>query len=75
MDKRFGNKNAFKHGGCPNRKPSPEYQSWYHMKDRCLNPNSDHWSMYGERGIKVCKRWLFKLCSGYGKTSFIKLHT
>lgn len=36
---------------------SPEYVSWQHMKDRCLNPNSHAWRLYGGRGVRVCKRW------------------
>lgn len=37
---------------------STEHRSWLQMKDRCLNENSAHYSSYGGRGIKVCKRWL-----------------
>jgi hypothetical protein len=36
----------------------PEYQVWRSMKKRCLNPNHDSYKNYGERGIKVCERWL-----------------
>jgi DNA-binding CsgD family transcriptional regulator len=27
------------------------------MIQRCTNPNDDKYSYYGERGIRVCKRW------------------
>ncbi|HFJ9368552.1 hypothetical protein [Bacillus pacificus] len=40
------------------RKTSPEYNSWHHMKQRCLNPNNDRYKDYGGRGITVCERWL-----------------
>lgn len=31
---------------------------YYHMKDRCLNPDSDAYPFYGGRGITICKEWL-----------------
>lgn len=37
---------------------TPEHVSWMLMKGRCLNPNSDNFSNYGGRGIRVCDRWL-----------------
>jgi hypothetical protein len=42
------------HGGCG----TPEYRSWAHLKERCLNPNNKDWKDYGGRGISVCERWL-----------------
>ena len=30
---------------------------WENMRDRCNNPNSQQYYLYGERGIKVCKEW------------------
>lgn len=30
---------------------------WENLKDRCLNPNSSVWSLYGGRGITVCDEW------------------
>lgn len=36
---------------------SPEYKVWSSMKNRCHNPNDQHFSHYGGRGIKVCDRW------------------
>lgn len=46
------------HGYARAGKKSPEYRSWRHMKDRCLNPNSADYSYYGGRGITICSRWL-----------------
>lgn len=37
---------------------SKEYNSWDHMKRRCLNPNDPKYYRYGARGITVCARWL-----------------
>lgn len=37
---------------------SPEYRSWLHMKDRCLNENDKSYKIYGGRGITICKEWL-----------------
>lgn len=37
---------------------TPMYKCWDSMKQRCNNKNGDHYKYYGERGIKVCKRWL-----------------
>jgi|SRR6267142_833044 len=36
---------------------SPEYNSWDHMVQRCMNRKNTAWKYYGGRGIKVCKRW------------------
>lgn len=33
------------------------YQSWTHMRNRCLNPTDDRYHQYGGRGITICKRW------------------
>lgn len=33
------------------------YYVWAAMIQRCTNPNSKDWYLYGERGIKVCERW------------------
>ena len=30
---------------------------WYHMKERCNNPNSKDYDLYGGRGISVCDEW------------------
>ena len=34
------------------------YNSWYAMKQRCLNENHDYYYNYGGRGIKICNRWI-----------------
>lgn len=33
------------------------YESWAKMKQRCLNPKTDHYADYGGRGITVCDKW------------------
>jgi hypothetical protein len=33
------------------------YYTWIGMRQRCENINSKKYPCYGERGIKVCKRW------------------
>jgi len=33
------------------------YKAWENIRYRCDNPNYQHYNLYGERGIKVCKRW------------------
>src|SRR5688500_16157023 len=35
-----------------------EYRAWASMKQRCLNPKVVAYPQYGQRGIKVCDRWL-----------------
>lgn len=37
---------------------SPEYRAWENAKSRCRNPNNRKYSIYGGRGIQMCKRWL-----------------
>ena len=39
---------------------SPEYSSWRHMKERCLDEECKNYADYGGRGIKICERWLDK---------------
>jgi hypothetical protein len=43
----------------------PERVVWRGMKQRCYNPNSDHFQYYGGRGIAVCSRWLDSFESFY----------
>jgi hypothetical protein len=46
------------HGNCRRLvPPSPEYQIYKGMLQRCTNPNGKAWKHYGGRGIKVCRRW------------------
>lgn len=44
-------------GGCY-KDYRKEYYVWTNMKERCMNPKNEMFSMYGKRGIKVCDRWL-----------------
>jgi len=34
-----------------------EFSIWHGMKNRCFNPNSDCFQLYGGRGITVCEDW------------------
>ena len=48
------------HGHCRAIYPqqqSPTYVSWQAMKARCLNKRHRHYSRYGGRGIRICRRW------------------
>ena len=42
-----------KHG--ENRVNSPLYKTWGNIRWRCKDP--DKWSLYGGRGISMCKEW------------------
>lgn len=33
------------------------YFVWCGMKDRCFNPNTEHYDRYGGRGISMCDEW------------------
>ena len=35
----------------------PLYNTWYHLKNRCNNPKTINYHLYGGRGITVCDEW------------------
>lgn len=37
---------------------SAEYTVWLNIRNRCYNPSSNRYYIYGARGITVCHRWL-----------------
>lgn len=45
------------HGHTIGHKPSPTFNSWSSMRDRCSRETAPAYSNYGGRGIKVCERW------------------
>ncbi len=45
------------HGHTRGGKWTPEYMTWYAMRQRVNNKNHEHYHYYGGRGIQVCKRW------------------
>ncbi len=47
-----------KHGHTTHGKPTPEWDAWHSMKQRCLNPNHAAYANYGGRGISICQRWV-----------------
>lgn len=51
-------KRSTKHGHARRGKIQPEYNSWYAMKERCLNPSHKNYHQYGGRGITIDPRWL-----------------
>src|SRR5262249_45379357 len=46
-----------KHGHAKPPNPTPVYNRWAAMRQRCGNPNSPAFANYGGRGIAVCERW------------------
>ncbi len=51
-------KRLTKHGFAPlSGKRKSVYHIWKGIHQRCSNPNSEFFSYYGGRGIKVCDRW------------------
>jgi hypothetical protein len=36
---------------------TPTYTSWSGIIERCYNPNSGNYMMYGAKGITMCQRW------------------
>jgi hypothetical protein len=36
---------------------TPEYSAWCSMVRRCCNPRTEHFELYGGRGIAVCQAW------------------
>lgn len=36
---------------------TPEYKAWKAAKDRCFNPNNNHYEYYGARGVTMCDEW------------------
>lgn len=55
------NRRRAKHGGCVGVKEGgeydPVYRKWKSIKDRCTNPNAQHYDRYGGRGITICDEW------------------
>lgn len=37
---------------------SREYHAWESAKQRCSNPKNPNYQNYGERGIRMCDRWI-----------------
>lgn len=46
--------NRMTHGMCGTK----FYNTWLNMRQRCNNPKSTKYKIYGERGITVCDRWM-----------------
>jgi hypothetical protein len=49
---------ATTHGDSKNNTRTTEYRSWECMKARCYSKNDKSYQDYGNRGIKVCDRWV-----------------
>lgn len=50
-------KSLTKHGMCKRTKKTKAYSTWQGMCQRCTNPQSAAFQLYGGRGITICKRW------------------
>lgn len=48
---------VIKHGHARKSARSDVYGIWHGIKDRCFNPNSEHYKDYGGRGITICDEW------------------
>jgi hypothetical protein len=46
------------HGHTVGHKPTPTFNSWSSMRDRCNRVTGPNYANYGGRGITVCDRWV-----------------
>jgi len=46
-----------KHGMCSRSEQAPEYSIWESMNQRCRDPNSPSYRLYGAKGVTVCEHW------------------
>lgn len=54
------NRKRTKHGGAVNARQggtSKTYSIWRSIKQRCFNPNTEHYHRYGGRGVTMCDAW------------------
>lgn len=54
------NRRRTKHGATINARQQGAtrlYRVWNSTKDRCLNPNAQHYHRYGGRGVTICEEW------------------
>ena len=54
LAKEIAKARLFKHGQSTTR----EYNTWHHMKQRCLDPAYKQYGDYGGRGITISKKWM-----------------
>jgi hypothetical protein len=45
------------HGEAQRGRETREYRIWRYMIQRCYNPKSSNYYLYGGRGITVCQEW------------------
>ena len=53
LSRQLSKERLFKHG----KRKTRLYNTWNHLRDRCINKNSKQYKDYGERGISVCDEW------------------
>lgn len=51
------NRRRTRHGDAVRGKTSKLYYTWRSIKNRCLNPNAQHYHRYGGRGITMHPAW------------------
>ncbi len=54
----FISKLGLKHGHVKNKRATPEYKAWQHIKSRCYNLKDKSYADYGGRGIIMCDEWI-----------------
>jgi hypothetical protein len=46
------------HGLAPRTDGPKPYDTWCHIRERCLDPRGKYFHRYGGRGIRVCDEWV-----------------
>lgn len=58
LAKQVARERLVRHGEARRNQFTAEYRCWLHIKDRCGNPKNRSYKYYGQRGIRICERWL-----------------
>ena len=57
-EKMINSKRLVTHNHASKRVNSRTYRIWCHMKQRCFNPKTESYPLYGGRGITISSRWM-----------------